>query len=155
MKFSYDHCGDITEITLLDEEYVGFGHCDGIVEIPKHRFDKNMLISEDFVILEEIGIGGMDLVYRAHQISLERIAALKVLKDSFCQNQKLINGFITEASSATQLRHSNIIQAYAVGHKEGIFYIAMEYIEVPTAANMLLHNHTFSKKEIIKIAIDR
>ena len=146
MKFSFDHCRGITEIGLIEEEYVGCGHCDSILEVPKHRIDKNMLIAEDFVILEQIGIGGMGLVYKAHQISLERIVGLKILKDSFCQNEKLINGFITEARSAALLRHPNIVQAYAVGYDDGIFYIVMEYVEGPTTANMLLHNHKFSEK---------
>lgn len=154
MKFSCNHCGGITEIGLIEEEYVGCGHCDQVLEVPKHRFDKNMVIAGDFVILEQIGIGGMGLVYKAHQVSLERIVALKVLKESFCQNTKFIENFISEARAAAQLRHPNIVQAYAVGHDEGAFYIAMELVEGPTTANMLLDNYKFNEKEILKIATE-
>ncbi|MCM8534673.1 MAG: protein kinase [Lentisphaeraceae bacterium] len=154
MKFSCSHCGGITEVGVIESEYVGCGHCEEVVEVPKNRFDKGAVIAGDFVILEQIGIGGMGLVFKAHQISLERIVALKILKDSFSQDEKFINGFITEARSAAKLRHSNIVQAYAVGYDEGVFYIALEHVEGPTTAQMLLQNHRFSEKEVLKISIE-
>ena len=153
MRFSCTHCGGITELEIIDTDYVGCGHCEEVVEVPKSRFDKNTVIAGDFVILEKIGIGGMGLVFKAHQISLERIVALKILKDSFCQNERFIHGFITEARSAAQLRHKNIVQAYAVGHDNGAFYIALEYIQGPTTADMMLQNHIFSEQEVLDIAL--
>ncbi len=83
----------------------------------------------DFEILGELGRGGMGVVYRAKQMSLNRIVALKVLPGTVCQTKKSIARFKKEARAAAKLHHTHIVPVYAQGEHEGHFYYAMELID--------------------------
>lgn len=82
----------------------------------------------DFEILEEIGRGGMGVVYRARQVSLNRVVALKVLPPAFVHSDRSIVRFQKEAQAAARLHHTNIVPVYAQGFENGHFYYAMELI---------------------------
>jgi WD40 repeat protein len=82
-----------------------------------------------YEILGELGRGGMGIVYKARQISLNRIVALKmVLAGSHAGPQDLAR-FRQEAEAVVQLRHPNVVQIYDVGEAGGRPYIALEYVE--------------------------
>jgi len=83
----------------------------------------------DFEILDEIGRGGMGVVYRARQVSLNRIVALKVLSATVCSSEKAVARFRNEARAAAKLHHTHIVPVYAQGECEGHCYYAMELIE--------------------------
>ncbi len=83
----------------------------------------------DFVLLGEIGRGGMGVVYEARQLSLGRRVALKVLPFAAVLDQRQIARFKNEAQAAAQLAHPNIVPVYAVGVERGVHYFAMQYIE--------------------------
>jgi serine/threonine protein kinase len=82
--------------------------------------------------MEELGRGGMGIVYRAHQITLDRPAALKILSDQYAGNTEYVVDFIKEARAAAKLNHPHIVQAYAVGEDEGVYFFAMEFINGET-----------------------
>jgi serine/threonine protein kinase len=83
----------------------------------------------DFEILEEIGRGGMGVVYRARQISLNRVVALKVLAGAALGSSRAAARFQNEALAAARLHHTNIVPIYAQGCEQGFFFYAMELIE--------------------------
>lgn len=83
----------------------------------------------DYVILGEIGRGGMGIVYEARQISLDRRVALKVLPFAAVLDQRQITRFGNEARAAAQLHHPNIVPVFSVGCHRGVHYYAMQYIE--------------------------
>ena len=83
----------------------------------------------DFEIGQEIGRGGMGVVYEARQISLERQVALKVLPFAAMWDQKQIARFRNEALAAAQLHHPNIVPVFAVGQERGVHFYAMQLIE--------------------------
>jgi len=83
----------------------------------------------DFEIGQEIGRGGMGVVYQARQISLERQVALKVLPFAAMWDQKQIARFRNEALAAAQLHHPNIVPVFAVGQERGVHFYAMQFIE--------------------------
>ncbi|MGE0479921.1 MAG: protein kinase [Phycisphaerae bacterium] len=83
----------------------------------------------DFEILDEIGRGGMGVVYRARQISLNRVVALKLLGANLGGSERTITRFLREAQAAARLHHTNIVPVYAQGHEHGCFYYAMELID--------------------------
>jgi len=91
----------------------------------------------DFEILEELGRGGMGVVYRARQVSLNRVVALKVLPGTVCTSEAAVNRFRHEAQAAAKLHHTNIVPVYAQGEADGHFYYAMELIEGPNLGHML------------------
>lgn len=83
----------------------------------------------DYELLSELGRGGMGVVYRARQVSLNRLVALKtVLGVSGAGSQEVLR-FRNEAESAANLRHPGIVGVYEVGEAGGRHYYSMEYIE--------------------------
>lgn len=86
-----------------------------------------------FEIRGFLGSGGMGVVYRALQLNLERMVALKVLNDSLASDHEFVTRFFREARAAAALSHPNIVQAYDAGVGEaGVCYFAMELIEGET-----------------------
>ncbi|MBR7156075.1 MAG: serine/threonine protein kinase, partial [Lentisphaeria bacterium] len=91
----------------------------------------------DFRIIRLLSCGGMGEVFLARQISLEREVALKVLQSKFINDREYIDSLYSEARAAAKLSHPNIVQAYAVGEDNGIFYFAMEYVRGDTFKSIL------------------
>lgn len=83
----------------------------------------------DFRLLREIGRGGMGVVYEAHQISLGRRVALKVLPFAAVLDARQIARFKHEAQAAAQLNHPNIVPVFAVGVERGVHFYAMQFID--------------------------
>jgi serine/threonine protein kinase len=151
MRFQCPFCrGVVSANDKQMGEDVQCGHCDEIVSVPNARLATGAVIG-DFALLEELGRGGMGVVYLAHQISLDRPAALKILQDSYANNAEFVVNFIKEARSAAKLNHPHIVQAYAVGEDEGIFYYAMEYINGDTMKDVLKRDKIISIDKAVTI----
>jgi serine/threonine protein kinase/formylglycine-generating enzyme required for sulfatase activity len=87
-----------------------------------------------YEVLDELGRGGMGIVFKARQVDIDRICALKVIKAGPSVPEVQINRFVQEARSAAQLNHPNIVTIYDFGRFRDMFYIAMEFIPgVPLA----------------------
>lgn len=82
----------------------------------------------DFRILDEIGRGGMGIVYEAFQESLGRHVAVKVLPRQLLLDAKHLQRFQREAQTAAKLHHTNIVPVFGVGEQEGFHYIVMQLI---------------------------
>jgi hypothetical protein len=82
-----------------------------------------------YQLMERIGRGGMGTVYRAEQISLKRIVALKVLSAKLLSDPVFVEKFVQEARAAGGLTHPNIVQVIDVGSDRGIYFFSMEYMD--------------------------
>lgn len=137
MRFQCSMCSGIVAV---DNSALGIkvqcGHCSNVIDVPSSRVAPGAIIA-DFIIQKELGRGGMGVVYLAHQISLDRPAALKVLSENYANDAQFVGNFIKEARAAAKLNHPHIVQAYAVGEDEGIFYFAMEDIDGKTMKEVL------------------
>ena len=83
----------------------------------------------DYQIVREIGRGGMGVVYEAHQISLGRRVALKLLPFAAVLDQRQIARFQNEAQAAAQLHHPHIVPVYAIGNDRGTYFYSMQFID--------------------------
>jgi len=83
----------------------------------------------DYEIIDKLGQGGMGAVYRARQISLDRVVALKVLPQQFEEDDDFVARFQREATVAARLNHPNLVRVYSSGVADGSHFIAMELIE--------------------------
>ncbi len=82
-----------------------------------------------FRILEEIGAGGMGIVYRALDVGLDRPVALKVLPPEALADGDRRKRFLREAQAASALNHPNIVTIFEIGAQDGVDFIAMELVE--------------------------
>ncbi len=85
-----------------------------------------------YEVQQEIGRGGMGVVYRARDCVLERVVAFKVLPDHLRRSPSALQHFLREAKAAAQLNHPNIVTVYDAGESEHGFYLAMELVEGTT-----------------------
>ena len=81
-----------------------------------------------YQVAEEIGRGGMAVVYRAHDVRLDRWVALKVLAPEFAQDDAFRQRFIRESRAAAAVDHPNIIPIFDAGEARGVLFIAMRYV---------------------------
>ncbi len=78
---------------------------------------------------KRIGQGGMGLVYRGRQVSLDRVVAVKILNKALCDNQEFIKRFEREAKSIARINHPNIVAVYDFGVHDALWYMVTEFVE--------------------------
>ena len=112
-----------------------------------------MMIGDRYEILEKIGTGGMSDVYKAKCHKLNRLVAVKVLKQEFSENANFVSKFRIEAQAAAGLMHPNIVNVYDVGEENGIYFIVMELVQGITLKKYIEKKARLSYKEAVSIAI--
>ena len=112
------------------------------------------IVINDFLIEKLLSKGGMGEVFLARQISLDRQVALKVLQQKFINDKEYVDSLFREARAAAKLNHPNIVQAYAVGEEDGIFYFAMEFVRGKTFKEILKEEGKVSFVQSAKVIRD-
>jgi serine/threonine protein kinase/tetratricopeptide (TPR) repeat protein len=105
-----------------------------------------------YKILEKLGEGGMGVVYKAQDIQLQRLVALKFLPPHVAENAEEKARFIHEAQSASALNHPNVTTIYGIEESPEGLFIAMEYIEGKTL-KQIIEKETLSIKKVLDIGI--
>src|SRR5271170_8086127 len=114
-------CGNLIDVTGLDPG-------DGITcPYCAHEFAITRQFG-NFLLERQVGAGGMGAVYLGRDMTLNRVVAAKVLKPELVSDKKFLDTFLREAEITASLNHPNIVQVYAFGQHEGVYYMVVEYI---------------------------
>ena len=109
---------------------------------------------EEYQIVSEIGRGGMAIVYKAYQPSLNRHVAIKVLKQVLAGDPQLVQRFVDEARRAANLDHPNVTHIHAIGHQGSCHYIVMQLVEGPSLEQKLFREGALAPRNALAIFRD-
>ena len=139
-----DSCGlDLTAMTPTGVR----AEAPEIAEIDMVRQELN----EEYEILEELGRGGMAIVFKAKEKQLEREVAIKVLPFSLAFDKEFVERFQREARTSARLEHPNIIPIYRVGKSGRIIYFVMKFLRGKPLSSVLATRGSLPPAEIKKI----
>jgi len=120
----------------------------------ENGLEKRAPVIAGFRLLKRVGRGGMGTVYRARQLSVDRIVAVKILRPRLAQSRAFIKRFKEEAWAAAKLNHPNIVQAIDAGEKGGYYYFAMEFVDGETLHRLMLREGVIEEERALRIARD-
>ena len=106
-----------------------------------------------YLIEAELGRGGMGVVYRAHQPSLERTVAIKLLSSDLIGDPDGVRRFRLEAKSVAKLNHPNIVQVYDIEEEENLIYLVMEFVD-GESLDGLITKSVLTESRCLKIVAD-
>jgi serine/threonine protein kinase len=111
-------------------------------------------LAAEYEIIEELGRGGMALVYRARDRQLEREVAIKVLPFSLAFDAEFVERFQREARTAAQLEHPNIIPIYRVGRSGRVIYFVMKFLRGGSLSTVLQERRKLTPPEIRRLLLE-
>jgi serine/threonine-protein kinase len=112
------------------------------------------VIADRFEMLDRIGEGGMGVVYRARQISVDRMVAIKVLNAQVAQDPQWVQRFINEAKACSKLQHPNTVRLIDFGQtREGLLFMAMEFLDGQSLRAAIDRGGRMQAARVLKIII--
>lgn len=104
-----------------------------------------------FEILDKLGSGAVGTVYKAKQLSLDKVVALKVLHQSLSNHPRFVEQFIREAKTVGRLNHPHIVHAIDAGEEAGYNYFAMEYVDGETLKDRIVSTGKLPASQVIDL----
>jgi serine/threonine-protein kinase len=159
LKQSLEELGKRTKANpmLLRDLMISLGYLTGTqAERLKKTITESKAVAHQipgYKILGKLGSGAMAIVYKAQQISLNRMVAIKILPKRFTENPEYVERFYKEGQAAGKLNHNNIVQAIDVGEAGGYHYFVMEYVEGKTIYDDIASGKVFEEQEALDIVI--
>ena len=108
-------------------------------------------LAANYELDNELGRGGMGIVYRAKDRRLKRLVAIKLLPPELAFRSEIKTRFLREAETAAQLSHPNIVPIYSVDEREGLVYFVMALVEGPTLAKKMYEDGQMSVEETRRV----
>jgi hypothetical protein len=105
-------------------------------------------------IIERVGRGGMGTVYKAEQIDLQRVVALKIISDEHVKDKEFVELFKHEARAAAKLNHPNIVQVYDVKRNGESYFFSMEYVSGGSVQDLLNKQRKLPVDECVRMILD-
>ncbi len=107
-----------------------------------------------YEILSQIGQGAMGVVFKARQLAMDRIVAIKFLPTNLAKDEANVQRFLREARAAAQLRHPNVIAVHDAGQAGNLYYIAMEYVDGDPANKVVEKEGPLPEEKLLSVARD-
>jgi serine/threonine-protein kinase len=109
-------------------------------------------IIQGYEIISKIGQGGMGSVYKAKQLSIGRLVAIKILNPGFAQDRGAVERFLHESKAVAKMQHPNLVAGIDAGYQSGLYYYVMDYVEGRTLTRTLNARCPLPWREAISIA---
>jgi serine/threonine-protein kinase len=122
------------------------------LRVEQEQFDVERQIG-GYKLIEKIGSGTMGTVYRAIQLSLDRVVAIKVLSPHLAHKKDFAERFLREARAVAKLNHPNVISGIDVGEAAGVRYFVMEYASGVTVGQLLQRGGAMDEARVARIAM--
>jgi len=106
-----------------------------------------------YKLMKRLGRGSMGVVYKAHQRSLDRVVAIKILFPELSRNPSFVERFLREARTAARLSHPNIVAGYAAGEAGEYHYFVMEYVDGPTVGEIVKRGGPLTEDRAVRIGV--
>ncbi|MBW3599398.1 MAG: serine/threonine-protein kinase [Planctomycetes bacterium] len=106
-----------------------------------------------YVVLDELGAGGMGKVYKARHRHMNRLVAVKVLPQRSLKDQSAVQRFHREVEAAARLIHTNIVTAFDAGETEGLHYLVMEYVDGCDLSQVMRQHGLLSLEQAVECMI--
>ena len=104
-----------------------------------------------YEIVSELGRGGMGVVFKAWEESLQRFVAIKMLGDQLTDDESLVTRFLREARAVADLNHPNVVQVFTVDTHDGRPYFAMEYVEGESLTELIRTSRRIDPKRAVRL----
>jgi tetratricopeptide (TPR) repeat protein/predicted Ser/Thr protein kinase len=117
----------------------------------QHVLTSGHLLAQRYEVLSLLGEGGMGAVYKARDVELGRMVALKVIRPDLARNRAILDRFKQELILATQVTHRNVVRIYDLGEAEGIKFITMEYVEGEDLAAVIHQRAKLPPRQAVNI----
>ena len=138
---------------LIEWEYGDAATLREIASKASLRSGAERVVIGGFELLEKIGQGGMGAVYRARQVAVDRIVALKVMKPKLAKDTRHLERFLREAKASARMQHPNIVQGIDAGSDKGYYYFALEFVEGETLRETILRDGALPEQQSIEIGM--
>lgn len=110
------------------------------------------LLGNRYEILEQLGGGGMAIVYKGRDTFLNRLVTVKILRPEFTCDGDFVNRFRREAQAVASLSHPNIVSIFDVGRENHVHYLVMEYVEGDNLKNLIRAEGALPQERVVQIA---
>ncbi|MGC3988909.1 MAG: serine/threonine-protein kinase [Chthoniobacteraceae bacterium] len=137
-----------TLLDVSDQEPFAKVHCPICGTMMRARTQFN-----NFAIEEVLGRGGMGAVYRALDVNLNRMVALKVVKAEFSRNPEYVANFEREAVITASVNHPHVVKVFSFGADHGTYYIAMELVDKGSLDSLITLQERVAEAQVLSVGI--
>ena len=118
---------------------------------PQPVLETGAVLAQRYEILQTLGEGGMGAVYKAKDLELDRLVALKVIRPELAKNPAIIERFKQELLLSQRVTHRNVIRIYDLGEGDGVKFITMEFIEGQDLRSLIFERKKLPPEESVAI----
>ena len=155
MRFQCPFCQAVNAIETADYGgEVGCGRCQKAVTAPANLSMPGVILGSDYVLREPLVKRSHETDFLAHQLSLERPVAVKVLNPELCRNKRFTDEFLKAARKCAAIFHPKACPVYAIGREEGVIYLVREAGDGVTLKQKLLSEGVMEWRQAVTVAAD-
>ena len=145
-----------TQVCTACETLIDTSGCEPLTRIGCPRCGRELIVDGmigHFELLDIAGFGGLGVVYKARDVTLDRLVALKLLRKAHSDNLQYIAQLEREAAITASIIHPSVVSVYSTGTDQGRFYIAMELVDQGSLDDLIRIHGRISEAQVLQVGI--